>query len=176
MAGAAVSAAGAISGGIAAQNQGNYQAQVARNNATIAEQNAVRTEQAGAAATENQGRKGASRLASLKTAQASNGVDVNTGTAVDVQAGERQTNQLDTENVFSNSELHAYGYRTQATNFEAEAALDKSKADNAVPAALLKATGGLLSSAGSVGSKWGGGTGWGASSSGDAVYPSDDTQ
>lgn len=175
IAGGGISAIGAISGGIAAQNTANYQAAIAKNSATIAEQNAVRTEQAGEAATENQGRKGASRLASLKTAQATNGVDVNTGTAVDVQTGERETNQLDTENVFANSELHAYGYRTQATNFEAEEKLDKSKADNAVPAAALKATGGLLSSAGSIGMKWGSGNGWsGNSSSGDPVYAPDD--
>lgn len=175
IAGAGVSAAGAISGGIAAKNQANYQAVIASNNANIAEQNANRTEQAGIAAGENQGRKGAAKVAGIKVAQASNGVDVNTGSAVDVQAGERQTNQLDTETVLSNSNLHAYGYRTQEANFKAEEGLDKAKAANAMPAAELAAAGGLLSSASSVGLKWGGGgsskwTGGG----GSPVYAPDD--
>lgn len=176
IAGAGISAAGAISGGIAAKNQANYQAQIANNNAIIAEQNAVRTEQAGIAAGENQGRKGAAKEAGIKVAQASNGVDVNTGSASEVQAGERQTDQLDTETVLSNSNLHAYGYRVQADNFEAEEALDKSKAANAVPAAGLAAAGGLLSNASSIGLKWGGGGGsskW-TSGGGDPVYPSND--
>lgn len=147
-------------GGIASSNAANYQAQIARNNAVIAQQNAVRTEQAGQVATEAQGRKGAAKSGSLKVAQASNGVDVNTGSAVDVQAGERMTNQLDTETVASNSEQHAYGYRTQSDNFKSEADLDQAKADNAIPAAVLGATGGLLSSASSIGGKWGGSGGW----------------
>ncbi len=123
-------------------------------------------------AAENQGRKGAARSGALKVAQASNGVDVNTGSAVDVQTGERETNQLDTETVFSNSELHAYGYRTQGDNFEAESKLDQAKADNAVPAAALSATGGLLSSASSVGAKWGGGQGGWAGKAASPTYSS----
>lgn len=155
--GAAISAIGAITGGIANKNNASYQATVAANNATIAQQNATYAEQAGVAATENEGRKGAAAQGKLKTTQAASGVDVNTGTAVDVQTGERETNQLDTETVMSNAELKAYGYRTQATGFEAESALDEAKANQALPGAALSATGGLLSSASSLPSKWSGG-------------------
>lgn len=173
IAGAGISAVGAISGGIASRNAANYQAQIAKNNAVIAEQNAVRTEQAGIVSAENQSRKGAAKLASMKVAQAANGVDVNTGSAVDVQAGQRQTDQLDTETVLSNSNLHAYGYRTQRDNFESEAKLDEAKAANAVPAAGLAAAGGLLSNASSIGLKYGSSTKW-TSGGGDPVYAPDD--
>jgi hypothetical protein len=172
LAGAGVSAVGTISGGIASQNASNYQAAVANNNAIVAKQNATRAEQAGEAAAENESRKGAAELAKVKTAQAASGIDVNTGSAVDVQAGERETNQLNTETVFQNDLLKAYGYRVNAENFQSEAALDTAKADEAVPASVLAAGGGLLSSAASVGGKWGGALGGSAGSS--PVYAPDD--
>lgn len=109
--------------------------------------------------TEATGRKNAARLGRIKAEQAASGVSVNTGTPVDVQAGQREMGQLDTETVLNNAELHAYGYRTQAMNFEAEAGLEKSKASNALPSAILKATGGLLANAKSLGFKWPGGNG-----------------
>lgn len=157
--GAGISAVSTVAGGVAARNQANYQAEIAKNNQTIALQNSARAEQAGNVQAEAQGRKGAARLAGIKVGQAASGVDVNKGTPVEVQAGQREINQLDTETVLNNAELHAYGYRTQAMNFEAEEKLDKAKADNAVPASLLKAGGGLLANASSIGSKWTGSTG-----------------
>lgn len=154
VASAAVSAIGTIAGGVASRNQANYQAAVASNNSTIAQENAVRTEQAGNIAAENQGRKGSAKVAGIKVAQAANGVDVNSGSALDVQTGQRETDKLDTETVLSNSELQAYGYRTQAAGFQSEAQLDENKADAAIPASIFSATGSLLSSASSVGGKW----------------------
>jgi hypothetical protein len=152
--GAATTATSTIAGGIANQNSAAYQATVAQNNSVIVQQNATRAEQAGAAAAENQGRKGATQSAALKVAQASGGVDVNTGSVVDVQAGERETNLLDTETVMQNADLKAYGYRVQGENFQSEAALDTAKSEEAVPAAALKAGGGLLSSASALGPKF----------------------
>lgn len=157
--GAGVSAISTVAGGIASRNQANYQAEIAKNNQTIALQNAVRAEQAGMVQTEAQGRKGAARMAGIKTGQAAAGLNVNTGTPVDVQVGQREINQLDTETVLNNAELHAYGYRTQAMNFDAEERAQRAKADNAVPASLLKAGGGLLANASALGGKWTTGSG-----------------
>ena len=176
MAGAGISAVSTISQGIATRNAANYQAQVAANNAIVAQQNATRAEQAGEAAAENQSRKGAAELAKVKVAQAASGIDVNTGSAVDVQAGERQTNQLETETVFQNDLMKAYGYRVNAENFKAEQGLETAKADEAVPASILSATGSLLSSASSLGSKWSSSSSGGPSSavnnynSGNPIY------
>jgi len=166
--GAGVGAVSTVMGGISSRNQANYQAEIAKNNQTIAIQNAARAEQAGNVQAEAQGRKGAARLAGIKVGQAASGIDVNKGTPVDVQAGQREINQLDTETVLSNAQLHAYGYRTQAMNFEAEERAQRSKADNAVPAALLKAGGGLLANASSLSGKWTTGGGFGADQSTEA--------
>lgn len=158
IAGAAISAVGTVAGGIATQNAANYQAQVANNNSIVAQQNAIQAEEAGSVAAENQSLKGAAELGKVKATQAANGIDVNTGSAVDVQASERETNQLNTENVFHNDLLKAYGYRVQSENFQSEGELDEAKASEAVPASVLSATGSLLGSASSIGSKWSGST------------------
>lgn len=158
IAGAGISALGTISGGEANQTAYSYQAAVANNNAVVAQQNATRAEQAGFEASENESLKGSAALGKVKSAQATNGVDVNTGSNVDVQASEREANQLNTETVFQNDLMKAYGYRVNSENFQSEAALDTMKSEEAVPASVLAATGGLLSSASSLGTKWGGST------------------
>lgn len=171
--GAGISAVSTVAGGFASKNAAEYQASVSRNNAIIAEQNAVRAEQAGGVQAENQSRKGAAKLATIKTSQGANNVNVNTGSALDVQVGEREVSQLDTETVMANADLKAWGYRRQAENFESEAALSDAKAESAVPASLLSATGSLLSNASSIGGgKFGS---WSTKSSGDAPnYAPDD--
>lgn len=168
IAGAGVSAYGMYESGQAAKEQGqatanaaNYSAQVAANNALIAEQNATHAEAAGRAQAEAVSLKGRQTAARIKVAQAASGIDVNTGSASDVQASQAEKNTLDTETVMSNAELQAYGYRTQGTGYTAEAGLDTAKGQQAVIGGNLAATGdylrgggGLLSSISSVGSKW----------------------
>lgn len=156
LAGGALQAVGSITGGIASSNAANYQAAIARNNAIIANQSATYAEKAGLAAAENQSRKGAQRLAKIKTSQAAAGVDISSESAADVQAGQRMTDQLDTETVLNNAELRAYGYRAQAENFESEAQLSEMKGEQAKTAGYLGAAGSLLSSASSLGGKWNG--------------------
>ena len=157
--GAGVSAVGAIEGGTATANAANYSAQVAQNNAKIARDNAAYAEQAGNVAATTQGLKGAAIAGKIKAGQAAAGVDVNTGSAKEVQAGQREVSQLDTETVLNNADLSAYGYRTAATSDTAQAELDTATAEQAPIAADLSAGGGLLSSLSGVGSKWSSGGG-----------------
>jgi hypothetical protein len=155
--GAGATAAGTIAGGEATANAANFQAQVAHNNAIIEEQNANYALQAGRAQATATSLKGAATAGKIKTAQAANNVNTNTGSAVDVQESARETGKLDTETVLNNAELQYYGYRTQAVSDTAESELQKSKADEAVPGSILAASGGLLSSASAIGFKLPGG-------------------
>ena len=152
--GAGVSAYGTAEAGKAQANAANYNAQVARNDATIATQNADYVVAAGQEATANQSRKNAAVSGKVKATQAASGVDVNTGSSKDVQVSERETGQLDSETVLNNAELKAYGYRSQATGFEATAGLESQEAEQAPIGADLSAAGGLLGSASSLGLKW----------------------
>lgn len=79
---------------------------------------------------------------------------MNTGSAVNVQAPERETNVLNSETVLNNAELQAYGYRAAATGCKATAGLEEEEAAQAPVGAALSATGNLLSAASSVGAKW----------------------
>lgn len=143
--GTAVSAVGQISSGMAAKNEAAYRAQVADNNRKIAEQNAAYAQQAGAAQAEAAGRRARAQQGTITAALAASGVDVNSGSAEDARRSTAETgllNQLTTEH---NAMLQAYGYRSQGTGFAAQAQLERSAADRAIPSALLGAGSSLLS-------------------------------
>ncbi len=154
VAGAGMKAVGTLTQGAAAQNAANYQAQVARNNATIARQQAEYSTAAGMTQAETASRKSAAIGGKIKTAQAASGIDVNTGSAVDVQVGQRMTGQLDTETTLNNALLQAYGYRAKATEYEAEADLSEMKGKSAKIGSYFEAAGNLLSDASSIGGKF----------------------
>ena len=134
--GAGLSAFGTLESGL-------YASQVSSNNAQIARQNADYTEKAGFAQAVNQSMKGAAAGARLKTELAANGVDVNTGSAADVETSQRAAATLDTENVLNNAELSAYGYTTQANNFEAQSQQDTEGAIFGAAGSLAEKASGL---------------------------------
>ena len=154
IAGAGIKAMGDIEGGAATRSAATYQAQVAANNAEIAKRNANYAEEAGQAQANAISLKGAATAGRIKAGQAASGVDVNTGSAVDVQTSQRETSKLDTETILNNANLQAYGYRTQAAGFQAESELDLAKAKQAPIGADLAAAGGVLSSASSLGLRY----------------------
>ena len=144
--------AGAATSAVGTYEQGAYSAQVANNNAKIATQNAEYSREAGKVAASNASQKGAAEGAQIKTAEAANGIDVNTGSAVDVQTSQRQTSEQDVETILHNADLTAYGYTTQTVNDKAQAQQDQVGAD-------FGAAGSLLSDASSIGGKkWGTGS------------------
>ena len=154
IAGAGISGIGAVEAGQATANAASYSAEVARNNATIANQNADYSIAAGQRKTADTSMKNAANIGRIKGAQAASGIDVNSGSAEDVQVGNRETGQLDSETQLNNSELQAYGYRSQSTGFTAQAGLDTLTAEQAPIGADIGAGGSLLSNASSLGFKW----------------------
>lgn len=152
--GAVASAVGDIEGGIAKKNAAGYQATVAENNAVTANRNAAYASAAGQQRSEAVGERNAQVAGRIRATQGASGVDVNSGSNVDVQAGQRQAGQLDVLTTENDALLQAYGYRTQATNFKAQADLDKMEGDQAETAGYFGAGGDLLSSASSLASNW----------------------
>ena len=84
---------------------------------------------------------------------AANGIDINSGSAVDVSESAREEGKLNTEQTNANAQLQAYGYRTQAANFTAQSKLDQAASENAMTGAELSAGGGLLANASAIGIK-----------------------
>lgn len=142
--GAGAQAYGSIASGNAAAQNADFQGAIAMRNAMIAEQNAQHAIAVGQTRAQSKSLEGASKMGQIKASQAASGIDVNTGSAVEVQASERAINKLDTETVLNNAQLEAYGYRTQASNYMAQSQLDKLSASQARESGILGAVSGVL--------------------------------
>ena len=154
--GAGIGAIGAVQSGMANASAARYQAQVARNNQIVANQNASYAAAAGNVQTANVGLKERAQAGELTADLAAHGLDVNTGSAARVRASQREIGLQNEEQTAANAALSAYGYRTQATSFGAQAQLDQAQARQDVEAGFLSAGGTLLSGAGNLGFKWAG--------------------
>lgn len=114
----------------------NYQAQVAEFNKQMAEREGVID-------SHTMGLKTRAKGGEIKARQAASGVDVNTGSNVEVQAANRQLGMLDVLTIRSNAARRAFGYRLNK-----EQALAASK--NAKTAGRIDAVTSLLSGAKSI--------------------------
>lgn len=140
----ALSAIGSIQQGKQQAAAAKYNAQVQENNATIAKQNATFVAQEGAANTEREQMKTRATVGAIKAAQSANGVDVNTGSAVDVQSSAAELGELNAITVRSNAVRQAYGFQTQAASDQAQAALDRQQAKYDTRAGYMKAASTLI--------------------------------
>jgi hypothetical protein len=154
LAGTAVSAVGAVEQGQATAANASYQAQVARNNAQIANQNAAWTTESGEAQAAAQGEKAKAAVGSVVAAQGADNVDVNTGSAEQVSSGAKSLANLDTQTIMSNAARGAYGYRVAATSDTAQAGLEEQEASQATTAGDISSLGSFLSGISSVGGNW----------------------
>lgn len=122
----AVSAAGAVYGGIQASNADNYNAEIATQNASSA------TAQANLAA-DQQSRAAMLLSGSTKAAYGAAGV-TNEGSPIDVLASSANKAELDRQTILYKGALQAQGYND-------EASLDQAKAGNAVTSGILSGIG-----------------------------------
>lgn len=165
----AMKAVGAAQAGEAEAANARYQAQIAKNNAEYARRNAELATQEGDIEATAQGLKTRARIGTTKAAQAANGIDVNTGSAVDVRVSEQELGILDALTIRSNAARQAYGYQINAQDQTAQARLLKSQASQAKTSGYLDAFGTLLDGASSAGqnyNSWSRVAGAGSSSAG----------
>lgn len=152
--GAGISAIGAIGAGNASSQaaQANaaasyYQSQVAQNNKQIALQNAENAAQVGVEQTARKSMENAAKMGLVRTGIAASGVAANTGSAKNVQVGQRELGQLDAETVLSNAQQKVYGYKVQAANFQDQANLDIAGGQRQSNEAAYDSTAGYLKGA-----------------------------
>lgn len=148
LASGAISAVGSIEKGQASSAAAKYNAGIAQNNATIAQQNATFAGQEGeqnAAIAEGKTR---AQVGAITAAQAANGVEVNSGSALDVRSSAAELGELNAINIRANAARQAYGFQTEATSDQAQAQLNKSQAQSDSTAGYIGAGSTLLSAAG----------------------------
>lgn len=139
----AVSAAGAIMQGHAQAESAKFNAGVAQNNAQIAEQNSQYAGQEGevnAATKELQTRQG---VGNTLTAQAANGISVNSGSAADVRTSEATLGEQDAINIKANAARKAYGYDVEASSDKGQSNLDDYQATQDTNASYISAAGSI---------------------------------
>lgn len=156
LAGAGLSAAGAIEGGEATAANDRYRAKVAENNAILAKQNGTWAIQAGETHAANEGLRTRARIGTEKATQGASGIDVNSGSAVATRAGTQSMGLLDAMTIRSNASRQAYGYAVKAASDTAEGQLETEAAGQAETAGEISAGAGLLAGASSVGGKYAG--------------------
>lgn len=154
LAGGLLSAFGAQKEGESAQQAYNYRAQVARINADINRQNADWTRAKGEKDTEQFGMKAAQQRGAIRAAQGASGLDVNSGSARDVQRSQEKVVQKDMSQIRANAAKIAYDYETKATMDENQASLDTMAGENASNAGDLKAWSSIIGTVSTVSSKW----------------------
>lgn len=142
--GAGVSAIGAFSQGRANSQSAKYNAAIAANNATISRQNAERTSQEGEVKAAMAQQETRAKYAGILANQGASGVDVNSGSAVDVRSSAAATGELNAINIRANAARQAYAQQTDAAGYDATSTLDKSQAKNDSTAGFLNAGSTLL--------------------------------
>lgn len=152
--GGILGAIGSIMGGQAQASQFKYQAAVARQNAQVAKQNQEYASQQGEIQAQSYGMQAAQRQGQIKVAQGASGLDVNSGSAKQVQNSQKLVTSMDLDQIRSNAAKTAYNFDVQSVNFTNQAQLDTRAAADANTAGEIGAASTLLGSASSVSSKW----------------------
>ena len=123
----AISAAGSIEQSRAQAASAGYNAKVAAQNAQIATENASYTGAQGEQNVGVQGAKNKATEAAITTNQGASGVNINSGSSVDVRESAAKVGMLDALNVRSQAARAAYGQQVQATSDIAQSQLDRSQ-------------------------------------------------
>lgn len=165
----ALSGVSDVLGGIGSQQQFNYRAQVAANNAKIEQANADAALAAGQMEESNSKLRTGMTMAAQKAAQAANGVNVNVGSPAQVRQSTAEVGAIDAATIHYNAAREAYNRMAEAANFAAQSQLDKRAATGALIEGIGKGGASILSGASSLANKYAqfklsGATGGGASS------------
>lgn len=128
------------------------QADLASTNARIAELGAQTALLQGQRASGQLAFQQGQRRGAQRAAQAANGVDLSVGSAAEVRASSEVMSQIDRNTLEANAISQAWGYRTEAVNYQNAARTGRATAKAINP--YLNAGTSLLGGAGQVASTW----------------------
>ena len=167
--GTLLGAKGEATSGQAQQEQLLFRAGLANINAKIAEQNANYAVDQGEMQAGKYGLEARARAGQIKAAQASSNLDVNTGSAKQVQESQHTVSQIDLNQIRTNANKVAWDYEAQANQFKAQSMMDTKAAGDVGKATGINIAQSFISGGASVASKWLAGRQqglWGGDSSG----------
>jgi hypothetical protein len=150
--GAVVSAKGAYDSASAQKSSLGYEAAVARNNAQLAEYQAVNTEAIGAQREQQSRLHTASVMGAQRAGLAASGVELGQGSALDVLATTAHVGEMDAMTIKDNTARTAWARRVQKQDYLNNAAALQSAASAIDPTTAMFAS--LLGSSGRVNKSW----------------------
>ena len=143
-------AIGSVMGADAKSQAYKYQSSMAWYNAAIAKQNQKYAFDVGEQQAERQGIAGAAQAGQIKAAQGASGVDVNTGSAKQVQDSQHLVSQMDLNTIREKAAKTAYDFSVRAVNYENQAKGYDIAAKNAQTEGKIGMVSSLIGAAGSV--------------------------
>lgn len=158
IASAAIGTVSAVQATNAQEAQYEYQAKVAKDNERTAQINATEARQKGIEDARLKRMKTLQQVGALQTAQAANGIDISTGTSLDLIEDTKTMGELDAMNSIYDAERTARNYEIQAGNFSNQSEIELASSKNSSSAGKLNAFGTALEGVGKTSSlvsdKW----------------------
>lgn len=147
VAGAGLSAAGQIQGGLQASAQGRYESDMAKRNAALE----IEGYQEDRLAAQDQRRDFWRKVGATKgqqvAAMAANGIDVGYGTAERIQLDTQQLSEEDARNLYKNQQQQQRGRLINASNYTAEAKAARQRGKSALIQSAFSAASTLVAGA-----------------------------
>ena len=150
----AMSVVGSIQQGKAAEAQGNYQAAVARNNATLAQQQSDDAIARGKEEEQAHRRRVAQTVGSQRAAIAGSGFELGDATSQDILGDTAKWGEIDAFTIRDNAAREAWGYEVQGSNYQADAQLSQMRGENAKTASYWSAGADLMGGASKFGTQY----------------------
>ena len=147
-------AVSSLAQGRAQQQAGEYQAAVARNNQTIANENATLVQQQGATMVQAKQQQTAQKIGAVIAGAGASGVDPTSGSALRDVGDTAAMGATDALTIRTNAANAAAGYTNQGLQFGAQAEMDSNAATGAMQAGFLNAFSSFAGNTSTVGSKW----------------------
>ena len=140
---AIITAGSALAGGAFAMSQANYQAQVAKNNAAVADYNAARAGVVGGIEAQMKDMEYAQLIGEQTARQAASGVSVSGISQIRSRAAARMYAAADRNTIMENAQMENHNYKVEATNFRADAKAAKASGRAAMVEGVLSAAGSI---------------------------------
>lgn len=138
---AGLSLASGLMGASNSIKQGNYQSSLLRQNAILKNQAADETVIAANTSADWQRVKAGQAIGTQRSAQAANGIDVNSGSSAQLQDDTALLGELDALTIQNNAAREAYGLRVQANQDMANAKQVKKNAGSSAMGSILGGAG-----------------------------------
>lgn len=152
--GALTGAAGSAASGEAGAQMYGYQAGVSRMNQQIAKQNADYSRYVGEVEAQQSGMKTKFQVSSIKDVQAASGLDINSGTGIQVREGQHDIGLQDQAIIRSSAARRAYGFEVEGAQAGAQAGVYDMAARKSRQGGYIGALSSILGGASSVAGKW----------------------